>query len=64
MAAGASRMNAGEAFLCAGVERMSRVPMTGYNPLPHPGRCDTYPPADRVRGESADIVNWDETAAR
>ncbi|MDA0261466.1 MAG: thiolase family protein [Proteobacteria bacterium] len=37
MAAGAIQMNAGEAFICAGVESMTRVPMTGFNPAPHPG---------------------------
>lgn len=35
-AAGAIRMGAGQAFLCAGVESMTRVPMTGFNPMPHP----------------------------
>ena len=34
MAAGAIQLDAGEAFICAGVESMSRVPMTGFNPLP------------------------------
>ncbi|MCK4939815.1 MAG: acetyl-CoA C-acyltransferase, partial [Rhodospirillaceae bacterium] len=36
MAAGAMQMNAGEAYICAGVESMTRVPMAGFNPLPHP----------------------------
>ena len=35
-AAGAIQMNAGEAFICAGVESMSRVPMMGFNPCPIP----------------------------
>lgn len=35
-AAGQIQLGAGEAFLCAGVESMSRVPMTGFNPLPNP----------------------------
>lgn len=35
-AAGAIQMGAGDAFLCAGVESMTRVPMTGFNPMPHP----------------------------
>jgi acetyl-CoA acyltransferase len=29
-------IGAGEAFICAGVESMSRVPMMGFNPLPNP----------------------------
>ena len=37
MAAGAIQLDAGEAFVCAGVESMTRVPMTGFNPEPHPG---------------------------
>ena len=37
-AAGAIQMNAGEAFICAGVESMTRVPLMGFNPLPHPRR--------------------------
>ena len=37
MAAGAIQMNAGELFICAGVESMTRVPLGGYNPMPHPG---------------------------
>jgi acetyl-CoA acyltransferase len=34
MGAGAIAMNAGEAFICGGVESMSRVPMYGFNLLP------------------------------
>ena len=36
MAVGAIAMGSGDAFICAGVESMTRVPMGGYNPLPHP----------------------------
>ncbi len=36
MAAGMLAMNAGEAFICGGSESMSRVPMMGFNPQPHP----------------------------
>jgi acetyl-CoA acyltransferase len=36
MAAGAIALGAGDAFICAGVESMSRVPMGGFNPLPNP----------------------------
>ena len=34
MAAGAIQMKAGEVFVCAGVESMTRVPMMGFNPMP------------------------------
>ena len=43
MAAGAIATNAGEAFICGGVESMTRVPMMGFNPLPHPGLCERAP---------------------
>ena len=36
IAAGQIQLGAGEVFVCAGVESMSRVPMMGYNPLPNP----------------------------
>jgi acetyl-CoA acyltransferase len=43
MAAGAIQMGAGEAFVCAGVESMTRIPMGGFNPLPNPTLMETYP---------------------
>ncbi|MDP6363558.1 MAG: thiolase family protein [Candidatus Poseidoniia archaeon] len=43
MAAGAIASGAGEAFVCGGVESMSRVPMMGFNPLPHPGLYERAP---------------------
>jgi len=36
IAHGQIQVGAGEAFICAGLESMSRVPMGGYNPLPNP----------------------------
>ncbi len=54
MAAGAIRMGAGDAFLCAGIESMSRVPMLGFNPMPHPGLMKTYPQALISMGETAE----------
>jgi len=36
MAAGAIQLGAGEAFICAGVESMTRIPMGGFNPMPNP----------------------------
>lgn len=36
MAAGMMAMNAGEAFIAGGTESMSRVPMMGFNNMPHP----------------------------
>lgn len=56
MASGAVRMNAGDAFVCAGVESMSRVPMGGYNPLPNPSLHQSFPAAYVSMGETAENV--------
>jgi acetyl-CoA acyltransferase len=53
-AAGAIRIGAGEAFLCAGVESMSRIPMTGFNPMPHPKLYREFPAAYLSMGETAE----------
>ena len=54
IAAGAIQMNAGDAFICAGVESMSRVPMGGFNMLPHPELYRNYPQAYIGMGETAE----------
>jgi acetyl-CoA acyltransferase len=56
MAAGAIQLNAGEAFICAGIESMSRVPMAGFNPLLHPGLAERFPAAYISMGETAENV--------
>ncbi len=56
MAAGSMQMGAGQAFICAGVESMSRIPMTGFNPMPHPGLYERYPAAYMGMGETAENV--------
>jgi acetyl-CoA acyltransferase len=56
MAAGAIQLNAGEAFICAGIESMSRVPMAGFNPLLHPGLAESFPAAYISMGETAENV--------
>lgn len=53
-AAGAICSEAGDVFVCAGVESMSRIPMGGYNPLPHPGLYEDYPEAYISMGETAE----------
>ena len=53
-AAGAIQMNAGDAFICAGVESMSRVPMGGFNYLPNPELYQRYPQAYINMGETAE----------
>lgn len=54
MAAGAIQMDAGEVFVCAGVESMTRVPLGGFNPAPHPGLYEQYPQAYVSMGQTAE----------
>jgi acetyl-CoA acyltransferase len=56
IAAGAIQMGAGDVFLCAGIEGMSRVPMMGFNPMPHPGLAKEFPAAYIGMGETAENV--------
>jgi acetyl-CoA acyltransferase len=53
-AAGAICMGAGQAFVCAGVESMTRVPMPGFNFSPHPGLYAVFPEAYATMGETAE----------
>jgi acetyl-CoA acetyltransferases len=55
-AAGAIQMGAGEAFICAGVESMTRVPMTGFNLFPHPDLARSLPGAYMGMGDTAENV--------
>ena len=48
------RMDAGEAFICAGVESMSRVPMGGFNPAPNPDLYEKNEGAYMSMGETAE----------
>ncbi len=54
MAAGAVALGAGDAFVCAGVESMTRVPLGGFNPLPHPGLYERAPEVYISMGETAE----------
>lgn len=54
MAAGAIQMNAGEVFICAGAESMTRIPMGGFNPMPNPKMAQIYPQAYMGMGETAE----------
>ena len=56
MAAGAIAMGAGEAFVAAGVESMTRVPMMGFNPLPNPDFAARMPGAYMGMGDTAENV--------
>lgn len=54
MAVAMINMGAGEVFLCAGVESMSRIPMGGFNPMPNPKMREIYPAAYMGMGETAE----------
>ena len=55
-AAGAIAIGAGEVFLCAGIESMSRVPMMGFNPMPHPKFAVENPAAYIGMGDTAENI--------
>jgi acetyl-CoA acyltransferase len=65
IAAGQIAMGAGEAFICAGVESMTRVPMGGYNPMPNPALAAKMPGAYIGMGDTAENVarKWQITRA-
>jgi acetyl-CoA acyltransferase len=54
MAAGAIQLGAGEVFLCAGVESMTRVPIPGFNPMPNPKLAEDVPGAYMAMGITAE----------
>jgi len=56
VAAGAIALGAGEVFICAGVESMTRVPMMGFNPLPNPELAKSMPSAYLPMGDTAENV--------
>ena len=64
-AAGAIQMNAGEVFICAGVESMTRVPMMGFNPMPNPVFAKSHPQFYIGMGDTAENVakRWQITRA-
>jgi acetyl-CoA acyltransferase len=54
MAAGYIQLGAGDVFICAGVESMTRIPMGGFNPMPNPAMAKIYPQAYMSMGETAE----------
>lgn len=56
IAAGQILLGAGDAFLAVGVESMSRVPMTGFNPLPNPAFYEKMPAAYMSMGDTAENI--------
>ncbi len=56
IAMGQIQIGAGDAFICAGLESMSRIPMGGYNPLPNPALAAKSPGAYMGMGLTAENV--------
>ena len=56
IAAGAISMGAGNAFISCGVESMTRVPMNGFNPMPHPQLLEDNPNVYLSMGTTAENV--------
>ena len=50
-AAGLIKMGAGESYIAAGVESMTRVPMPGFNPAPNPELMESHPGAYMSMGK-------------
>ncbi|KAB0780669.1 thiolase family protein, partial [Pseudomonas aeruginosa] len=55
-AAGQVLLGAGEAFIAAGVESMTRVPMGGFNLSPNPALLQDYPAVYMSMGQTAENV--------
>ena len=64
MAAGSIALGAGDVFVCAGIESMSRVPMAGFNPMPHPGLYESRPEAYISMGMTAENLARDSQISR
>lgn len=55
-AAGQILLGAGDAFICGGVESMTRVPQGGFNPSPNPTLLETFPEVYWSMGQTAEEV--------
>ena len=55
-AAGQILLGAGDAFICAGVESMTRVPMGGFNISPNPALLSSFPEVYMSMGQTAECV--------
>ncbi|WP_454255084.1 thiolase family protein [Pseudomonas sp. Marseille-Q8238] len=55
-AAGQIMLGAGEAFICAGIESMTRVPMGGFNISPNPSLMSTFAQVYMAMGHTAEEV--------
>ena len=53
-AVGRIAMGSGECFIAGGIESMSRIPMTGFNPMPNPRMAEVAPDAFTSMGITAE----------
>ncbi len=53
-AVGRIAMGSGECFIAGGIESMSRIPMTGFNPMPNPRMAEVAPGAFTSMGITAE----------
>ena len=56
IAAGQIQLGAGDVFVCAGVESMTRVPLEGFNPMLNPALHAKQPGAYMSMGQTAENV--------
>lgn len=56
IAAGRIARGEGRLFICGGVESMTRIPMGGFQPAPHPDLYEKYPQAYLSMGLTAENV--------
>lgn len=55
-ACGQIALGAGDIFVAGGVESMSRIPIMGFNPMPHPGFLTENPDAFTSMGMTAEHI--------
>ena len=56
IAAGQIQLGAGDVFVCAGIESMTRVPLEGFNPMLNPALQAKFPGAYMSMGQTAENV--------
>src|SRR5690606_17818184 len=56
IAVGQILAGAGDCYICAGVESMTRVPRGGFQPSPHPSLLGGFPEVYMARGHTAERV--------
>ena len=63
-AAGKIALGAGDVFIAAGVESMTRIPIGGFNPMPNPALYERQPEAYMNMGDTAEEVALQKNVSR